>query len=248
MLVCYICGREYGSKSLSIHEPQCMKKWEQEQSQLPKHLRRPRPKKPEFPQEAGSGGGSPGGVDAQNEAAWESYKNNLVPCPNCTRTFLPDRLEVHLRSCKGSGGGGGGSAEGGGGGNASSPQSRPRTGESKAPVRPKMLVCYICGREYGSKSLSIHEPQCMKKWEQEQSQLPKHLRRPRPKKPEFPQEAGSGGGSPGGVDAQNEAAWESYKNNLVPCPNCTRTFLPDRLDIHLKSCKPKQEGLKLPKI
>lgn len=23
-----------------------------------------------------------------------------MACPNCGRTFLPDRLEVHLRSCK----------------------------------------------------------------------------------------------------------------------------------------------------
>jgi hypothetical protein len=22
-----------------------------------------------------------------------------MPCPNCARTFLPDRLDVHLRSC-----------------------------------------------------------------------------------------------------------------------------------------------------
>lgn len=32
------------------------------------------------------------------------------------------------------------------------------TGEYKAPSRPKTLVCYICGREYGTKSLGIHIP------------------------------------------------------------------------------------------
>lgn len=50
--------------------------------------------------------------------------------------------------------------------------------------RPPTVICYICGREYGTKSISIHEPQCLKKWHQENDNLPKHLRRPEPKKPE----------------------------------------------------------------
>ena len=28
------------------------------------------------------------------------------------------------------------------------------------------------------------------------------------------------------------------ESSLVPCPNCNRTFFPERLNIHLKSCKP----------
>lgn len=35
-------------------------------------------------------------VDAYNK--WD--QEALVMCPNCDRTFLPDRLEIHLRSCK----------------------------------------------------------------------------------------------------------------------------------------------------
>lgn len=50
--------------------------------------------------------------------------------------------------------------------------------------RPPAVICYICGREYGTKSISIHEPQCLKKWHQENDMLPKHLRRSEPKKPE----------------------------------------------------------------
>lgn len=46
--------------------------------------------------------------DKLNEYNDEAFKNwnekVLLPCPNCGRTFLPDRLEVHLRSCKGKGG------------------------------------------------------------------------------------------------------------------------------------------------
>lgn len=50
--------------------------------------------------------------------------------------------------------------------------------------RPPTVVCYICGREYGTKSISIHEPQCLKKWHNENNLLPKELRRQEPKKPE----------------------------------------------------------------
>ena len=40
-----------------------------------------------------------------NEKAFKNYNEKaLEPCPNCGRTFLPDRLIVHLKSCKGSGG------------------------------------------------------------------------------------------------------------------------------------------------
>lgn len=50
--------------------------------------------------------------------------------------------------------------------------------------RPPTMVCYICGREFGSKSISIHEPQCLEKWKIENNKLPKQQQRPLPKKPE----------------------------------------------------------------
>ena len=37
----------------------------------------------------------------------------------------------------------------------------------------------------------------------------------------------------------NELAWEASKAQLVSCGNCGRKFAPDRLPVHLKSCKPK---------
>ena len=33
--------------------------------------------------------------------------------------------------------------------------------------RPNALVCYICGREYGTRSLEIHLKTCEKKWDYE---------------------------------------------------------------------------------
>ena len=33
--------------------------------------------------------------------------------------------------------------------------------------KPRTLVCFICGREYGTKSLEIHIKSCAKKWDNE---------------------------------------------------------------------------------
>ncbi|XP_005091781.1 zinc finger protein 474 [Aplysia californica] len=227
-VICYICGREFGTKSISIHEPQCLEKWKVQNAQLPKEQRRPIPRKPKA------------GADGQltraqmNEAAWEAAKAQLVPCPNCGRTFAPDRLVVHQRACKPKAGGGGG---GGGGGGASATAT---PAPSKPPVirRPTTVVCYICGREFGSKSISIHEPQCLQKWHIENDKLPKQMRRPEPKKPEVRSIGGNKSGQYD-VDAMNEAAWQSAQANLCKCENCGRTFLPDRLIVHQRSCRPK---------
>ena len=49
--------------------------------------------------------------------------------------------------------------------------------------KPRALMCYICGREYGTASLQIHIKTCMKKWEIEESKKPKNQRRPLPQPP-----------------------------------------------------------------
>eukprot|EP01065_Artemidia_motanka_P007745 TRINITY_DN13872_c0_g1_i1.p1 TRINITY_DN13872_c0_g1~~TRINITY_DN13872_c0_g1_i1.p1 ORF type:complete len:164 (+),score=40.51 TRINITY_DN13872_c0_g1_i1:342-833(+) len=38
-------------------------------------------------------------ADAFNEAQYKAFEDNMVPCDNCGRTFFPDRLVVHKRSC-----------------------------------------------------------------------------------------------------------------------------------------------------
>lgn len=177
-VLCYICGQKYGSKSLSIHEPQCLEKWKMENEKLPKGQRRTVPKKPEVLQSGGKLD-----VNAINEAAWQSSQAQLLACENCGRTFNPDRLSVHQKSCKPKIGQA-----------ASTDNNAPRTSLNNTPTGsktvtavqgPKTVVCYICGREFGTKSLPIHEPQCLEKWKIENKNLPKERRRPMPKKPEF---------------------------------------------------------------
>ncbi|KAB7494291.1 Zinc finger protein [Armadillidium nasatum] len=204
--LCYICCREFGTRSLSIHEPQCLEKWRRENERLPNHLKREEPKRPskELSKEE------------WNEYAWAMSQAQLVPCENCGRTFKPDRLEVHQRGCK------------------------PPDGVAKSPEKesPKhyfkpTVVCYICGREFGSRSIGIHEPQCLQKWRNENEKLPENLQRPEPVKPETVVD------EKGNIDreAMSEAAWQSHLETLVKCESCGRTFFPDRLTVHQKSCK-----------
>jgi zinc-finger of a C2HC-type len=41
-------------------------------------------------------------MEEMNNNALKEYNDKaLDACPNCARTFLPDRLLVHLKSCKG---------------------------------------------------------------------------------------------------------------------------------------------------
>ncbi|CAH7019224.1 Zfp474 [Phodopus roborovskii] len=221
--ICYICGREFGSQSLAIHEPQCLEKWRIENSKLPKHLRRPEPSKPQP-----IGGSGSYILQAANEEAFQRAQAQLLPCDYCGRTFLPDRLLIHQRSCKPKG-------------------ENPRTpgtdspdvptglkkASSGVPARPRTLICYICGREFGTLSLPIHEPKCLEKWRIENDRLPKELRRPLPQKPQL---------LPTGHPSQEGAS----QAVLVPCPNCGRTFAPDRLPVHQRSCKSQLSGPKIP--
>ncbi|KAG8130797.1 hypothetical protein E2320_017348 [Naja naja] len=210
----------------SYHEPKCLEKWHIENDKLPKHLRRSPPVKPQaLPGKSSS-------IAAANEAAAQSFQAQLQPCQNCGRTFLPDRLLVHQKSCKLKTNPGSSNSKllTSTGYGASSPDKSPMI------RRPPTVICYICGREYGTHSIGIHEPQCLKKWHIENNQLPKHLRRAEPVKPVV---CSIGAKGYYDLDALNESAWQSAQSQLVPCDICGRTFLPDRLIVHQRSCKPK---------
>ncbi|XP_068202301.1 muscle M-line assembly protein unc-89-like [Palaemon carinicauda] len=217
-LVCYICGREFGSRSLKIHTPQCLEKWKRENDRLPPQHQRPVPEPPDHPLTQ----------EEWNQFAWESSQAALVPCEWCGRTFFPERLQVHQRGCKPPPG-------------APKKVSRPPATrpDSSSPLNTSMnagarptVVCYICGREFGTRSITIHEPQCLKKWQAENDKLPPNLQRPEPVKPETQYDES------GKVnhEAMADAAWKSHLETLVACDKCGRTFFPDRLIVHQKAC------------
>ncbi|THD26004.1 Zinc finger protein [Fasciola hepatica] len=114
-------------------------------------------------------------------------------------------------------------------------------------MKRPFVVCYICGREFGSASIAIHEPQCLKKWHQQNDLLPKEQRLPPPVKPGVPLPPPVDGSiSPAhhekALNAFNEAAALAASANLAPCPKCGRTFNPDRLQIHQRVCKPTNQN------
>lgn len=128
--------------------------------------------------------------------------------------------------------------------------------------RPKAIMCYICGREYGTTSIKIHIKSCEKKWENEQSQLPAKKRKPCPqappnfedmvlvaqgKKPASCLEVEQPGNvwdeapiSTSNMTLQdyNDQVFRQWNDTVLePCPHCNRTFRPEALVHHLKSCK-----------
>ena len=251
-LTCYIWGRKYGTTSLNIHLKSCKKKWEIEQSQLPKNQRRPCPEPPKTFDDIPTKGLTSEAMQQYNEEAFKDWNEKaLVPCGNWGRTFLPDRLTIHLRSCKPK--------------DSKTPlvkdgkavklspiKERP---ERKAPssvkktrgpgIVPPGLICYIWGRKYGTTSLNIHLKSWKKQFEIEQSRLPSHQRRRLPEAPTQFDEINVKGMNDKQMDQYNEEAFKNYNEKaLVPCQNWGRTFLPDRLTVHARSCKPKNSEVK----
>lgn len=129
---------------------------------------------------------------------------------------------------------------------------------SLTSAMPPTIVCYICGRKYGSHSISIHEPQCLKKFNAQNSKLPISERLPLPKKhgsvarvllreeevlvvarrPRV--DMGSAVESKEELVQQYfESCYSEFEKELVPCKTCGRTFAPERHRKHEPSCNAK---------
>ena len=85
--------------SISIHETQCLKKFHDQQAQLPAEERKRAPARPSA---CGAGGASLS-LEERNSLAKEAYEEQvMVRCEGCQRTFSGrDRLEKHMRGCEG---------------------------------------------------------------------------------------------------------------------------------------------------
>jgi hypothetical protein len=123
--------------------------------------------------------------------------------------------------------------------------------------RPPAVVCYICGREYGTKSILIHEPQCLKRFETENRKLPVNERRPLPRKSimhtaKAPQQHKEATGATCIVEqcgnrevllatAEDyfQYCYQEWEKDLVPCKKCGRKFAPERHVKHAPRCKAK---------
>jgi len=217
-IVCHICGKEYGTSSIQIHQRQCFKK------NVEKNLPSPLLQSRSFQSHSGGKSGSAPATTAR-----------VLPTDSKDASGKPGNKQVALKQ----------DSKGGGCGNVSikfpksSPQQKPPP-ERTVFRKPPSVVCYLCGREYGTKSIAIHEPQCLKKWHNENDKLPVSKRRPEPKKPQPAMDdvtkvKGTTDGKYS-IDALNEAAWQSAVQQLVACGKCGRTFNADRVAKHESVC------------
>lgn len=103
---------------------------------------------------------------------------------------------------------------------------------------PKSVTCYICGRGYGTKSISIHLKTCEKKWDIEQKKKPKKERRPCPQPPQnFMNVIKKDKISHKDLEQLNNKAFEEYNEiSLERCQICNRTFNPESFKIHQRIC------------
>ncbi|KAL4502371.1 hypothetical protein ABPG72_011958 [Tetrahymena utriculariae] len=178
-------------------------------------------------------------------------KEKTIPCGCCFQKIPSSQFQKHEIECRqvtmNKKKGGNKVVGGGGAMNRTTTISSTRvTKKEPEPEPPKMmqrpisLMCYICGREYGTKSLPIHLKTCSEKWEVEQSNKPYKDRRPMPRAPPgFDSLLAKDKITRKDIDNYNDRAFDQYNYDvLVPCENCGRTFKPESLIPHKKSCKP----------
>ena len=186
-------------------------------------------------------------------------KHEMTLCDRCGRVIATDRVKVHSRLCK------------------PETHGQVKTSSVKFPsacnllrveksnrvpkTKPPTVVCYICGREYGTKSISIHEPQYLKRFETENQKLPINKRKPLPKKlveertkvarfvsveDEMVMISAQSADHHPYKDLVDETmdfifqqCYSDFECKLVPCKRCGRRFAPDRHKIHEPNCSAK---------
>ena len=86
------------------------------------------------------------------------------------------------------------------------------------------VTCFICGRDFGRKSLGIHLPACRRKFENEQRSLPDHLKKNEPPTPKLLEKIlNEEEMSELELNEYNTEAVNIWNNEtLVKCQNCNR--------------------------
>lgn len=225
-LYCYICGQGYGSASLPQHLKTCPDRFKSDQSHLPIKLQVsvPAPPKAEMPANLTD----QKKCKAWNDEAYEIAKSCRNKCPYCSRGFSCSNIVKHVHSCK----------------------SKPADAEDitvdtkKTTKRPMLFICSICGREYGTASISIHLPQCFEQFKNEQALVDPVARRPLPDLQTMLKEIedikADNTITSAELKSQREHAMQAYKDGLAECPTCHRTFESEALMKHLKSCRVRE--------
>ncbi|CAG9312144.1 unnamed protein product [Blepharisma stoltei] len=241
-LLCHICGREFGTASLEIHQKSCAKKWEEKEALKPPKMRKPVPTAPQ----AALGRTTQANIDKYNESASKAFESQaMARCPNCSRTFLEDRLEVHLRSCT--------SAKPHRGIGQVSATQAINADEAYGNEDMSLVSCRKCGRKFNSDRIDYHQSVCkgptsapakpvvaprkpqkkkneMPKWKKEHIDFVNNIKYA--KKMKIVQERG-GDIRDIAPPPQMFDPTEEYKQ----CPYCSRKFAPETALRHIPKCK-----------
>ena len=224
-ILCFICGQKFDQSEIQNHIFKDKLKYEGQ-----KKVRLTIPEEYNLLFKTIKGGLSLQGDDVQNF-------NNLISTKSVKSHT--GQLEYNYNSS----------------GGLSVSQNIPRKSPRNSPVkknsppkrapgqRPRGLICPLCGREYGTASLQIHIKSCRQKFLLQQQDLPKNMRKNPDKiiaayeQNQAMMNSMASGSGTYNFDALNDQAFDAYnKEALVPCSNCGRTFLPDRLIVHQRSC------------
>ena len=103
---------------------------------------------------------------------------------------------------------------------------------TKAP--PKSFTCYLCQRAYGSASIGIHVKSCRATFIATEAAKPAKERRPVPE--EHADYSAAASWTAAEAEAANAIAATRGAEMMDACGWCGRTFNPDRLAIHARSC------------
>lgn len=203
-----------------------------------------------------AGHGLPLLTDADKTYKTSSHEaSNFRQCTKCGMVTAADKISIHQRLCR---------APRMSTGTVAIPSThdllrvernpQPRACSSTQPHKP--VLCYICGRKYGSQSISIHEPQCLKKFNSQNDQLPIDERLPLPRRrgsvarvllreeeevmvARLPKKVFMDGKSEPKerlIQRYLESCYSEFEKELLPCKNCGRTFAAERLILHQPNC------------
>jgi hypothetical protein len=173
-------------------------------------------------------------------------KVSLYQCKHCSRSFNEEAFARHQTMCTAETPGGGHAKQGPGQsslmGTGPSRMATNSSTHTKGPAsKPRAYTCYLCGQQYGSRSLAIHIPQCQDKWLQKEEQKSKAERRPLPNCPfilddPLPTD-------PAGIDEFNSTMFSVYNGvSLCQCPYCKRSFHEEAFKKHQKLCTSETPG------
>jgi zinc-finger of a C2HC-type len=171
---------------------------------------------------------------------------SLYQCPHCGRSFNEEAFARHATMCTAETPGGPHAKRAPGAGTMGSGPLRMAAsagaGSGSGPAqKPRAYTCYLCGQQYGSKSLPIHVPQCQEKWVKKEETKSKADRRRLPACPLDLDEPLPLNGDD--IDAFNMRMFDIYNGvSLCQCVHCGRSFNSEAFERHKKLCTAETPG------